>query len=136
MSAKPVLLSLIELGGYPDFTPQYEQAGFLVVKVSSMRKGLSLLKRTSPSIVVAEFIYGPTYGSRISNLESLFAGLQSTRSETKLIVFFDKENTHHLDTLRPRFPIFEALPYPINLNHLTQTLKRAASACYTSRALK
>ena len=120
------LLAVIELGGYPDFSPLYRDAGYEVIIASSMRKALSLLKAESPDIVVAEFIYGPMYSARISNLESLMAGMQRHTPNARLIVFHDKENTEHLDSLRTRFEIFENLSFPVDQRRLTKALQRAA----------
>jgi len=38
-SNKPVLLSIIELGGYPDFSVLYGNNGYEVVTTDSVRKG-------------------------------------------------------------------------------------------------
>lgn len=125
MTSRPKLLSVVELGGYPDFSVLYRQAGFEVVQANSMRKALALVKQVAPEVVVAEFIYAPTYGSRISNLESLIAGIQSCCPQSRLIVFLDRENRGHLESLTPRFPVFEALSYPIDAQLLSQALRRA-----------
>ncbi len=55
MNDKLVLLSLIELGGYPNFTPLYQQAGYEVLPANSVRKALGLLKKQVPDVIVAEF---------------------------------------------------------------------------------
>ncbi|MGA7801328.1 MAG: hypothetical protein WCC36_11005 [Gammaproteobacteria bacterium] len=126
MTESPMLLSIVELGGYPDFTPLYRDAGFQVERVASMRKALPLLRSLRPAVVVAEFVYSPMYSTRVSNLESLFAGLQRDAPEARLIVFFDRENVQHLDGLRSRFPIFETLPFPVPEETLAEALSRAA----------
>ncbi len=125
MSESQTLLSIVDLGGYPDFTPLYRGAGFRVERVTSMRKALSVLPSLRPDVVVSEFVYSPMYSMRVSNLESLFAGLQRNAPEARLIVFFDRENVQHLDGLRSQFPIFETLPFPISENDLRQALGRA-----------
>ena len=53
--ARRTLLSIIELGGYPNFTPLYQQAGYTVESVTSVRKALGLLKKINPDVIVAEF---------------------------------------------------------------------------------
>lgn len=121
-----VLLSVVELGGYPDFTGLYEQLGFNVVKANSMRKALTALKKQSPDVIVAEFIYGPTYGSQLSNFESLFAALQRDAPGAHLIAFMDKENTPHFDKLKTRFPAVDCFFYPINKELLVTRLKELA----------
>lgn len=42
---RSTLLAIIEQGGYPNFTPLYEQAGYQVVVERSMRKALAFLKK-------------------------------------------------------------------------------------------
>lgn len=125
MTETQALLSIVELGGYPDFTPLYRRAGYTVQRADSMRKALSVLRTLQPAVVVAEFVYSPMYSTRVSNLESLFAGLQRDAPGAKLIVFFDQENVQHLDGLRSRFPIFETLPFPVSEQSLTLALDGA-----------
>jgi hypothetical protein len=122
MSDKHLLLSIVELGGYPDFTALYEQCGFRVVKANTMRKALSLLKKQPPTVIVAEFIYGPTYGSQLSNFESLFAALQRDAPAAHLITFMDKINGQHFDRLKHRFAAHRVFYFPVNQDELRQHL--------------
>ena len=121
------LLSIIEFGGYPDFTALYQQAGFTVSTVNSLRQGLSSLRKQKPHVIVAEFVYGPVYGSRISNLESLFAGLQKHAPDARLIVFLDKEHAEQFARLKDRFPVFDTLYFPIDAAALQRILARIAA---------
>ena len=73
--AKRTLLSIIELGGYPNFTAVYQQAGFTVESVASVRKALGLLKKINPDVIVAEFNFQSDFRDRSSSLESLLAVL-------------------------------------------------------------
>lgn len=122
MSGEKTLLAIVELGGYPDFSRNYENHGFAVRKANSMRKALALLKKQAPDVVVAEFIYGPTYGSQLSNFESLLATLQRHAPQAKLIAFLHKEDMPHLQRLTARFPIHARLFYPIDAQKLEQCL--------------
>ena len=122
MNEKKTLLSIVELGGYPDFTALYEDYGFTVLKANSMRKALSLLKRHSPEVIVAEFIYGPTYGSQLSNFESLFAALQRDAPAAHLIALMDKANSRHFDKLKGRFPAHKVFYFPLNRDELGRYL--------------
>ena len=126
LTASPrVLLSIIELGGYPDFKPLYRRVGYTVESASSVRKALSLLKQTSPQVIVAEFNFQSDFRDRTSSLESLLAAVQRSPG-TKVIVFYEKEHAHQLSRLTGRFPIHEALPFPIDPARLEQSLQRAA----------
>ncbi len=125
MSEHRRLLSVVELGGYPDFSPLYRHAGYEVASARSLRKALGLLKTTRPDVVVAEFVYGPMYSTRISTLESLIAGMQRDVPEARLIVFFDKEHARHLERLRDHYEPFDSLSFPIDEKRLAAALDRA-----------
>lgn len=122
-----LLLSIIELGGYPDFTPLYRRAGYQVESAASVRKALGLLKKLSPDVIVAEFNFQSDFRDRTSSLESLLAVVQRS-PKTKVIVFYEKDHTHQLTRLTTNFPIHEALAFPIDPAKLEQSLQRAASA--------
>ena len=110
------LLSIIEIGGYPDFSELYKKNGYEVTKINPVRKALSYLNKNNPNIIVAEFIFEPKYGSFISNVDSLLAKISSHHRETKLILFVNKAEDHHLEKLRQRYGDnikLEALYYPI-----------------------
>jgi len=126
MAVKKILLSIIEMGGYPDFSLLYQQAGYEVTKTSTMRKALSLLNKIYPDIIVAEFIFAPKYGSFISNVDSLFAMIAGKYPTTRLILFVNPSEIHHLEKLQQRYDHLvnvNFLFYPIDqqelLNYLT-----------------
>ena len=121
--AKRTLLSIIELGGYPDFTPVYQQAGFTVESVASVRKALGLLKKIDPDVIVAEFNFQSDFRDRTSSLESLLAVVQRM-PRTKVTVFYENEQAHQLAKLMARFPVHEALAYPIDARKLEESLRR------------
>ena len=125
ITSKPTLLSIIELGGYPNFTALYQQAGYSVESVTSVRKAIALLKKLSPDVIVAEFNYQSDFRDRTSSLESLLATIQRMPN-AKLIVFYEKEHEHQLVKLTSRFPIHEALAFPIDPARLEQSLHRAS----------
>ena len=122
-----LLLSIIELGGYPNFVPLYEQSGYRVIGERSVRKAISQLKKISADVIVAEFNFQSDFRDRTSSLESLLAVIQKTPA-TKLIVFYERDQAHQLDKLRARFTLFEALAYPIEESQLTAALQRAGGA--------
>ena len=126
MPQKKTLLSIVELGGYPNLTPLYEDAGFNVVSTNTMRKALNQLRRLRPEFIVAEFIYGPTYGSQLSNFESLYAALQTLDPPAKLIALVNKADYNHFNTVSIRYPAFAVFHFPIDqekLKALLQTIR-------------
>ena len=114
MPQKKTLLSIVELGGYPNLTPLYEDAGFNVVSTNTMRKALNQLRRLRPELIVAEFIYGPTYGSQLSNFESLYAALQTLDPPAKLIALVNKNDQTHFLTVSSRYSNTAVLYFPID----------------------
>jgi DNA-binding NtrC family response regulator len=124
--SKRSLLSIIELGGYPNFTPLYQQAGYTVESVASVRKALGLLKKISPDVIVAEFNFQSDFRDRTSSLESLLAAVQRS-PKTKVIVFYEKDHAHQLTRLTNQYPIHATLAFPIDPVQLEQSLQRAAA---------
>jgi len=118
---RATLLSIIELGGYPNFTPVYEHAGYQVVIERSMRKALAFLKKTNPAIIVAEFNFQSDFRDRTSSLESLLAVVQRLAG-VKVIVFYEQEHAHQLAKLQAHFPAIEAMAYPIKPEQLAASL--------------
>ena len=118
---RPSLLAVIELGGYPNFTPLYEAAGYQVVIERSTRKALSRLKKLTPSIIVGEFNFDPNFRDRICNLDSLLSKVQAM-PDTRAIVFYEQEVRDQLARLAARFNDFEALPFPIDEESLKQLI--------------
>ena len=124
---KPTLLSVVELGGYPDFTPLYKQQGFEVVVEGSVRRALAVFKKQSPKIVVAEFNFQSDFRDRTSSLESLLAVTQCM-PKTRVIIFYEREFRHQLEKLTARFPISDTLAFPIQVKQLEVCLQRAISS--------
>ena len=121
---KGALLSIIEIGAYPNFTPLYEQAGYTVTIERSMRKALPQVRKLKPAVIIAEFNFQSDFRDRTSSLESLLAVVQ-TLPGTKIIVFYDAEQAHQFERLRTRFPIHAALTYPIDPARLEAALTSA-----------
>ncbi len=118
------LLAIIELGGYPNFTGLYQQLGLEVEIVNSQRKAQAALKRRIPDLIVAEYNFQSDFRDRTSNLETLMARLQR-HPQVKVICFYQDEYQHKLEQLRQRFPVFAALPLPVTLGQLEQSLRAA-----------
>lgn len=116
------LLAIVELGGYPNLTPIYQRAGFQVDVVASQRKARSYLKEQRPAVVIAEYNFQSDFRDRTSNLETLMAVLQR-HPEIEVIVFYQEEHAPKLESLRARFAIRAALPFPVDAAHLEAVLR-------------
>ncbi|HSH30240.1 MAG TPA: hypothetical protein VK971_10065, partial [Thiohalobacter sp.] len=86
--SKPVLLSIIELGGYPNFASLYQRLGCEVIVEGSMRKALAAARKRQPRVIVAEFNFQSDFRDRTSSLESLLAVVQRLPG-TRVIVFYE-----------------------------------------------
>lgn len=125
MSApQPTLLSIVELGGYPNFAPLYERLGCRVVVENSMRKALTAVKQHAPKIVVAEFNFQSDFRDRTSSLESLMAVVQRLPN-TRVIVFYEQEYADQLAKLQANFPLFRVMAYPIAEEQLATNVRAA-----------
>ena len=121
------LLSVVELGGYPNFNALYQQMGFNVDIENSVRKAIKTLKKTKPDVIVAEFNFQSDFRDRSSSLESLLAAVQ-WMPETRVIVFYDKEWVEKLGKLLEVHTVFETLTFPINQDQLSKTLVRSINS--------
>lgn len=118
------LLAIMELGGYPNLRPLYQQLGFEVEVVNSQRKARNLLKKSVPDVVVAEYIFQSDFRDRTSNLETLMAALQK-HPQVKVVVFYLPEQAEKLAILEARFPLFAKLAFPIEANAVESVLRGA-----------
>jgi DNA-binding NtrC family response regulator len=125
-SDKPRLLAIIELGGYPNLAPLYKRLGFDTEIVNSQRKAQASLKRRVPDVIVAEYNFQSDFRDRTSNLETLMARLQK-HPQVKVIVFYQREYQHKFDNLTARFPVFEAIAFPVEEARVEEVLLRAAA---------
>jgi len=119
--AKGDLLSITELGGYPDFSTLYQAAGYNVESCQSMRNAIRMLKKLQPAVIVAEFNFQSDFRDRTSSLESLLAVVQKM-PDAKVIVFYEQEFAHQFEKIQSRFPIHAALTFPIDTEQLKAAL--------------
>ncbi len=118
------LLSIIELGGYPNLLPLYQRLGFDVDVVNSQRKARAYLKKTIPDVIVAEYIFQSDFRDRTSNLETLMAVLQR-HPQVKVVVFYLPEQAEKLAILEQRFPLFAKVAFPIAPDAVEAVLRMA-----------
>jgi len=118
---KPVLLSIIELGGYPDFTSLYESLGYQVVKADSVRKAVKLIRKEKPRVMVAEFNFQSDFRDRTSSLETLLSSTQGV-TEADMIVFYEKEFEPQYQRFLESFEVAASLVFPIEEAQLRSAL--------------
>ena len=121
------LLAIVELGGYPNFTALYKGLGFDATFVNSQRKAQAYLKKQLPEVIVTEFNYQTDFRDRTSNLETLMARLQR-HPQVKVIVFYQREYQHKFDNLAARFPLFQAIAFPVEEQQVEAALRRILAA--------
>jgi len=122
---KKILFSIIETPRHPRLESLYEKCGIHAIKLPSIRKANAELKRTTPDLVVAEFIYG--YGSNysgvhISNLDVFLVTLLKYQLNTKVIVIVDKSEREYVDKLNDIYPIHAVIQHPVLSNEIEEIL--------------
>ena len=123
---KPVLLSIVELGGYPDFSPLYETLGYQVVKADSVRKAVKLIRQKKPVVMVAEFNFQSDFRDRTSSLETLLSSTQGV-TEASMIVFYEKEFEIQYQRFLQSFDVAASLIFPIDEHQLRSALMSVSS---------
>jgi len=119
----PVLLSIIEFGGYPDFTPLYEVAGYHVVRTESVRKAVKLIRQHKPKVMVAEFNFQSDFRDRTSSLETLLSSTQGV-TDASMVVFYEKEFEPQYHRFLQNFDVAASLTFPIDEEQLRAALQR------------
>ena len=120
---KPRLLAIIEMGGYPDFRPLYERAGFEVIVENRMRKAMSLIRKSKPAVIVAEFNFQSDFRDRTSSLESMMSVVQRL-PDTRVIVFYDREYSHQFDRLLAIPSFYRSFAFPVPEAELEESIRK------------
>jgi len=121
----PVIYSIIESPTHPKLSDIYRELGFSEIQLTSMRKAISELKRTTPDFVVAEFFYG--YGNNyagvnVSNLDVFLYSLEKYAPDARVIVFVDKAEQKYLSRLPAALQPHAVMVYPVNREKLREVL--------------
>ncbi len=122
MSAPPRLLMLNAFIGTASYKKLYQELGFSVVSEWSERKAISLIRKTPPVVIVADFYHQTDFRDRLSNLESLLAAVQSAPN-TRILVFYETAHQAVLDKVSARLRIDAALTLPVQEDRLRATLQ-------------
>lgn len=124
------LVSVVELGGYPDFAALYRELGFEPMTVGIGRKAIAAVRSVQPAVVVAEFNLQREFRDRTSGLESLLA-LTQGMPQTLLVAIYDAADAEPLSRLRARFADFVAVERPLTADKLRAALSNG-HACPVS----
>lgn len=122
MSAPPRLLMLNAFIGTASYKKLYQELGFSVISEWSERKAISLIRKTPPAVIVADFYHQTDFRDRLSNLESLLAAVQSA-PDTRILVFYETAHQAVLDKVSARLRIDAALTLPVQEDRLRATLQ-------------
>ena len=117
-----VLLSIVEIGGYPDFTPLYESFGYQVIKTESIRKAVKLIRQYKPAVMVAEFNFQSDFRDRTSSLETLLSSAQGI-TDASMIVFYEKEFELQYQRFLQGFEVSASLTFPVDAEQLRAALQ-------------
>jgi hypothetical protein len=120
---KPLLLSIVEIGGYPDFTQLYESFGYRVVKTETVRKAVKLIRQHKPAVMVAEFNFQSDFRDRTSSLETLLSSTQGV-TDASMIVFYEQEFAPQYQRFLHSFDVDASLTFPVDEAQLRTALER------------
>ncbi|RTZ60268.1 MAG: hypothetical protein DSZ32_03960 [Gammaproteobacteria bacterium] len=104
------LLSIVEQGGYPDFTELYREAGYEVEQTTSIREATRWLKKNVADLIVTD---DPYFRDRLSNVETI-ASIAERHPETRLVVLVEKEEADMLKRLEDQYEFAGTLIFPID----------------------
>ncbi len=128
MSSPPSLLMVNAFIGTAGYKKLYQELGFAVVTEWSERRAISLVRKTPPAVIVADFYHQTDFRDRLSNLESLLATAQGAPG-TRILVFYEPAHQAALDKVRQRLRIDTALPLPVDEAVLRTTLTPWLECC-------
>lgn len=112
MSTSPTLLMVNAFIGTAGYKKLYQEMGYSVVTEWSERKAISLVRKTPPAVIAADFYHQTDFRDRLSNLESLLAAVQSAPN-TRILVFYEAAHQDVLDKVSARLRIDAALALPV-----------------------
>jgi hypothetical protein len=108
--------------GTAGYKKLYQELGYAVVTEWSERRAISLVRKTPPAVIVADFYHQTDFRDRLSNLESLLATAQGIPN-TRILVFYETAHQAVLDKVSARLRIDAAFSLPVQEEQLRTTLR-------------
>lgn len=122
MSSPPSLLMVNAFIGTAGYKKLYQEIGYTVTTEWSERKAISLVRKTAPAVIVADFYHQSDFRDRLSNLESLLAAVQR-EPRSRILVFYEPAHQAVLDKVSARLRIDAAFALPVQEERLRDTLR-------------
>lgn len=119
MSTLLMVNAFIGTAGYKKL---YQELGYTVTAEWSERKAISLVRKSPPAVIVADFYHQSDFRDRLSNLESLLAAVQGAPN-TRVLVFYEPAHQAVLDRVSARLRIDAAFSLPVQEDSLRATLQ-------------
>lgn len=120
MSA-PTLLMINAFIGTASYRKLYTEIGYQVVTEWSERKAIALIRKSPPSVIVADFFHQSDFRDRLSNLESVLATAQASPA-TRILVFYEPAHLQVLDKVAERLRVDVGLAMPVDEDALRHFL--------------
>jgi len=123
--SKTIIFSVAEAPSFPNLSGLCKKLNIEQQLYTTTRKAMTALKKCSPDIVVAEFLYG--YGSNyagvnVSNLDVFLYSLQKYAPDAKKIILVKRNERKFVDKLNDIISLDEILTYPIDIHNIEKIL--------------
>lgn len=120
------LFSIIESPLHPNFSALFTHLGYQEVQLTSTRKAVSQLKKQTPDLVVADFVYGFSNnysGVHISNLDVFLMSMQKFAPNTPVIILAAPGELEYAEKMRNICPIRAILPFTVSEAELQSAMQ-------------
>ncbi len=111
---------------HPNYSALYAKKGLIETRVNSIRKAISLVKKTPVDYLVAEFFYAYSTnysGVQKSNLDVLLISLAKYSPHTRVIVLVEKKEYQYVEVLNVlNFPLLGVLIHPVRFQQIEDLL--------------
>jgi len=121
------IITIVESPLFPDFSDLYQHKELRELRVNSVRKAVTLIKKQPTDFIVVEFFYAYSTnysGIYKSNIEVLLVSLIKYSPNTKVIVLANKKEIKYIDVLAAvDYPLHGVLQLPTSLAQMKALLE-------------